>query len=310
MATETDIEARIAAIRRFNRSYTKTIGVLHEGLLQSPFSLTEARVLFELAQGEAPTATALVEELGLDAGYLSRILREFEARGLLSRKPSAEDRRRSLLALTKKGREAFARLDTRSRDEVRSRIAQLAVADQDRLIGAMGAIETLLAGHPESAIPYLLRPHRHGDLGWIVYRHGTLYAQEYGWDERFEALVAEIVAEFVRHFDPKVERCWIAERDGQNVGSVLLVKKSKTVAKLRLLLVEPSARGLGIGSRLVGECTTFARQVGYKKIVLWTNNVLHSARRIYTAAGYRLVREEPHQSWGEELVGETWELRL
>jgi DNA-binding MarR family transcriptional regulator/N-acetylglutamate synthase-like GNAT family acetyltransferase len=310
MVTETDIESCVAAIRRFNRSYTKTIGVLHEGFLQSPFSLTEVRVLFELAHSKAPTATALVEELGLDAGYLSRILRDFETRGLLSRKLSAADRRRSFLSLTKKGREAFTRLDTRSRDEVRALVAPLPVADQDRLIAAMGTIESLLGGRPEPAIPYLLRPHRPGDLGWIVYRHGALYVQEYGWDERFEALVAEIVASFVQHYDPKVERCWIAEREGQNVGSVLLVKKTKTVAKLRLLLVEPSARGLGIGTRLVDECTTFARQAGYRKIVLWTNDVLHAARKIYAAAGYRLVRDEPHQSWGHDLVGETWELRL
>ena len=202
------------------------------------------------------------------------------------------------------------RLDTRSRDEVRGLVDRLAVADQDRLIESMGTIESLLGGRPEPAIPYLLRSHRPGDLGWIVYRHGVLYTQEYGWDERFEALVAEIVARFVEHYDPKVERCWIAERDGQNVGSVLLVKKTKTVAKLRLLLVEPSARGLGIGARLVDECTTFARQVGYKKILLWTNDVLHAARRIYAAAGYRLVRAEPHHDWGQDLVGETWELSL
>ncbi len=245
MATETDSESRVEAIRRFNRSYTKTIGVLHEGLLQSPFSLTEARVLFELAHREAPTATVLIEELGLDAGYLSRILRDFETRGLLNRQLSNEDRRQSFLSLTKQGREAFKRLDTRSRDEVRALVARLAVADQGRLIGAMGTIESLLGDRSEPAIPYLLRPHRPGDMGWIVYRHGVLYAQEYGWDERFEALVAEIVAKFVQHYDPKLERCWIVERDGQNVGSVLLVKKSRTVAKLRLLLVEPSAPGWG-----------------------------------------------------------------
>ncbi len=189
-------------------------------------------------------------------------------------------------------------------------MGRLAVADQGRLIAALGTIESLLGDRSKPAIPYLLRPHRPGDMGWIVYRHGVLYAQEYGWDERFEALVAEIVAKFVQHFDQKVERCWIAEREGQNVGSVLLVKKSKTVAKLRLLLVEPTARGLGIGTRLVDECTRFARQVGYRKIVLWTNDVLHAARKIYAAAGYRLVREEPHHSFGHDLVGETWELRL
>ena len=248
MATATDIELHVDAVRRFNRSYSKTIGVLHEGFLQSRFSLTEVRVLFELAHGEAVTATALVEGLDLDAGYLSRILRDFETSGLLSRRLSDVDRRQSFLSLTKKGRVAFARLDDRSRDEVRALLGLLTIAEQGRLIEAMGTIESLLGGRPEPAIPYLVRLHRPGDLGWIVYRHGMLYVQEYGWDERFEALVAEIVARFVQHYDPKVERCWIAERDGQNVGSVLLVKKTKTVAQLRLLLVEPSAQAWGLAA--------------------------------------------------------------
>jgi DNA-binding MarR family transcriptional regulator/N-acetylglutamate synthase-like GNAT family acetyltransferase len=310
MVTEAVTEQRVEAVRRFNRFYTKRIGVLEEGLLQSTFSLTEARVLFELAHAEAPTATALAGELGLDPGYLSRILERFRKGGLLSRAPLPMDRRRSLLALTEKGREAFALLDVRSRDEIRAMVGELTVADQDRLIEAMREIESLLGNRLERSVPYLLRPHRPGDMGWVVHRHGVLYAREHGWDESFEALVAEIVAGFVRRFDPKAERCWIAERDGRNVGCVFLVRHSKRVAQLRLLLVEPDARGLGIGRRLVDECTAFARQVGYSRIVLWTQSLLHPARKIYAAAGYRLVREEPHHSFGHDLVGETWELVL
>jgi DNA-binding MarR family transcriptional regulator/N-acetylglutamate synthase-like GNAT family acetyltransferase len=310
MVTESVPERRVEAVRRFNRFYTKKIGVLHEGLLQSPFSLTEARVLFELAHAQAPTATALAGELGLDPGYLSRILQQFRKGGLLSRRPSTTDRRRSLLALTEKGREAFALLDVRSRDEIRAMVGELSGAEQVRLIDAMGTIESLLGDCTVPGTPYLLRPHRPGDMGWVVHRHGVLYAREYGWDETFEALVAEIVAKFIRQFDPKAERCWIAEREGYDVGCVFLVRHSKRVAQLRLLLVEPSARGLGIGHRLVEECTAFARQVGYRKIVLWTQSLLHPARKIYAAAGYRLVREEPHHSFGHDLVGETWELML
>jgi DNA-binding MarR family transcriptional regulator/GNAT superfamily N-acetyltransferase len=280
--------------------------------LQSRFSLTEVRVLFELAHAEAPTASDLAGELDLDPGYLSRILDKFEKRGLLYRSPSKTDRRQNLLVLSQEGQDAFALLDERAEAEIRTMVAQLTVAEEDRLIEAMHTIENLLGdrGQPASRVPYLLRPHRPGDMGWIVYRHGVLYAQEYGWDERFEALVAEIVARFIQNYDPKIERCWIAEREGQNLGSVFLVKHTTRVAKLRLLLVEPSARGLGIGTRLVEECTRFARQVGYRKIVLWTNHVLLAARKIYQAAGYHLVREEPHQSFGRDLVGETWELTL
>jgi DNA-binding MarR family transcriptional regulator/N-acetylglutamate synthase-like GNAT family acetyltransferase len=310
MVTNTVGEPRVEAVRRFNRFYTKRIGVLQEGLLQSAFSLTEARVLFELAHSEAPTATALAGELELDPGYLSRILERFRKDGLLSRSPSTTDRRRSHLALTPNGREAFALLDVRSRDEIRGMVGGLTVADQGRLVEAMRAIESLLGGRPDRSAPYLLRPHLPGDMGWVVHRHGVLYAQEYGWDESFEALVAEIVARFIRRFDARAERCWIAEREGWNVGCVFLVRHSKRVAQLRLLLVEPEARGLGIGRRLVEECTAFARQVGYSRIVLWTQSLLHPARKIYAAAGYRLVREEPHHSFGHDLVGETWELML
>jgi len=300
----------VLAVRRFNRFYTRRIGVLHEGLLKSRFSLTEARVLYELAERERPPASELALELDLDAGYLSRILRGFRRRGLLERKPSRSDGRHSLLSLTRKGQDAFSTLDARSSDEVRALLEKLPAPERRRLIEAMAAIEALLGARPEHRTPYLLRPHQAGDMGWVVHRHGVLYAQEYGYNEEFEALVAGIVARFVERFDPKRERCWIAEKDGESVGSVFLVKRSKTVSQLRLLLVEPKARGLGIGERLVSECIRFARQVGYRKMTLWTQNDLHAARRIYEKAGFRVVREEPHTSFGHELVAETWELVL
>jgi DNA-binding MarR family transcriptional regulator/N-acetylglutamate synthase-like GNAT family acetyltransferase len=303
-------DARVAAVRGFNRFYTQKIGVLNEGLLKSRFSLTEARVLYELAHRERPTATELCGDLGLDAGYLSRILRRFEQAGLLARTTSKADGRQSLLALTAKGRAAFAPLDGRSRQEIGALMGGLGPTEQARLVAAMATIERLLGARPQNDWPYLLRLHQPGDMGWVVHRHGALYAQEYGWDERFEALVAGIVAEFIARFDPKKERCWIAERDGEIIGSVFLVKKSKTVAKLRLLLVEPSARGLGLGSRLVEECLRFARQAGYRKITLWTNDILHAARHIYVKAGFRKIGNERHHSFGHDLVGETWELTL
>jgi DNA-binding MarR family transcriptional regulator/N-acetylglutamate synthase-like GNAT family acetyltransferase len=304
-------DARVAAVRGFNRFYTQKIGVLNEGLLKSRFSLTEARVLYELAHREQPTAADLCGDLALDAGYLSRILTRFEQQGLIARAAAKADRRQSLLTLTAKGRAAFAPLDARSRREIGALMDGMGQAEQAGLVAAMATIERLLgARRRQSGSPYLLRPHQPGDMGWIVHRHGALYAQEYGFDERFEALVADIVAKFITHFDPKKERCWIAERDGAIIGSVFLVRKSKTVAKLRLLLVEPSARGLGIGSRLVEECLRFARQAGYRKITLWTNDVLHAARHIYVKAGFRKIASERHHSFGHDLIGETWELGL
>jgi len=297
-------------VRRFNRLYTRQIGVLHEHLLHTPFSLAEGRVIYELASHEQTTATELGESLGLDAGYLSRILRGFQKRRLISKQPSPTDRRQTLLALTEKGQAAFAQLNARSRDEIGAMLGELPPPEQDRLVAAMHAIEGLLGARPEHRVPYLLRPPQPGDMGWVVQRHGVLYAQEYGWNEECEALIAEIVAQFIRRFDPKRERCWIAERDGENVGSVFLVKQSKTIAQLRLLLVEPKARGLRLGTRLVDECIRFARQAGYRKIVLWTNDVLHAARRIYETAGFRLVHEKRHHSFGQDLVGQTWELSL
>ncbi len=265
-----ELEPRIAAMRRFNRFYTRQIGLLEEGLLNSPFSLTQVRTLYELAQREQTTAVELCTALGLDAGYLSRMLAGFEKAGLIEKRDSPKDARQSLLHLTKKGRKAFEPLNARSNEQVAAMLDKLPAAKQNDLIHAMGTIESLLSAKLERAASYLLRQHCPGDMGWVVYRHGLLYYQEYGYDERFEALVADIVAEFIQNIDPKRERCWIAEKDGENVGSIFLVKKSTTVAKLRLLLVEPSARGLGIGQRLVSECVRFARDAGYKKILLWT----------------------------------------
>jgi DNA-binding MarR family transcriptional regulator/N-acetylglutamate synthase-like GNAT family acetyltransferase len=307
---KTESDRLVDAMRGFNRFYTKQIGVLHEGLLGSEFSLTEVRVLYELAHRKTPTAAALAKELNLDPGYLSRILRRFETRRLVGRRASTTDGRQTLLSMTPRGRKVFAPLNARSHREVAAMLGPLSAAEQRRLLFAMGTIERLLGDRPAPRVPYRLRPHRPGDMGWIIHRHGALYAQEYDWDERFEALVAEIAARFIQHLDSKRERCWIAERDGNTVGSVFLVKKSKTVAQLRLLLVEPMARGLGIGNRLVCECVRFARRAGYRKIVLWTNSVLHAARHIYEATGFRLVHQEPHHSFGHDLIGETWELKL
>ncbi len=307
---EETLSQRAEAVRRFNRFYTQQIGVLQEGLLSSPFSLTEGRVIYELAHHETTTATELGNELGLDAGYLSRILGEFKQRGLIDKKPSKEDGRQSLLWLTEQGQQAFAMLNARSHHEIEAMLSGLPTGDQKRLLQAMLSIEKLLDAQPEHSLPYLLRMHQPGDMGWVVYRHGVLYAEEYGWDEHFEALVAEIVANFIQNFDAKKERCWIAEMDGEIVGSVFLVIKSEQVAKLRLLLVEPKARGMGIGTRLVDECIRFARRVGYQKITLWTNSVLSAARHIYEKAGFRLVEQDAHHSFGHDLVGETWELEL
>ena len=301
---------RIEAIRQFNRFYTQKIGVLQEGLLDSPFSLTEVRVLYELSHSERGVASELSKDLGLDPGYLSRILSSFKAKGLIDAKPSKLDGRQSILQLTEQGKTAFAPLNARTRDEIGILLDSLTDNEQIRLIKAMESIKELLSLRPKNRMPYLLRPQQPGDMGWVVHRHGVLYSQEYGWDETFEALVAGIVAKFIQNFDPKRERCWMAEIEGEIVGSVFLVKETETVSKLRLLLVEPKARGLGIGKRMVNECIRFARQAGYRKMILWTNNILLAARHIYTAAGFKLVLEEPHHSFGFDMVGETWELVL
>jgi DNA-binding MarR family transcriptional regulator/N-acetylglutamate synthase-like GNAT family acetyltransferase len=306
-----ELDACVEGVRRFNRFYTRRIGVLQEHLLDSSLSLTEARVLYELARGDGVTATEVGGELGLDPGYLSRILRGFRKRGWIERKTAKEDGRRQLLWLTRSGRAAFEPLNARSDAQVRELLAPISVNAQGQLLRAMESIEHALEAKGPAQTPYLLRTHRPGDLGWVVYRHGVLYSQEYGYDERFEALVAGIVAEFVQRFDPDRERCWIAEVDGERVGSVFLVKKSKQIAKLRLLLVEPSARGLGIGKRLVEECVRLARQCRYRKLVLWTQSELKAARRIYEQAGFRMTGSERHQSWGrDDLAAQTWELDL
>jgi DNA-binding MarR family transcriptional regulator/N-acetylglutamate synthase-like GNAT family acetyltransferase len=300
----------VAEIRRFNRFYTQKIGALHGGLLGSLFSLTEARLLYELAHHDGLTAARLGKELGLDPGYLSRLLRGFERRGLLRRTPSVADRRQSLLSLTEQGRVAYAPLDAGSREEVCRWLRDLTADERSRLVAAMRAIERLLGTGLNNATPYLLRPPRPGDMGWVIGRHGALYAEEYGWNTEFESLVAEIVAKFMREFDAQRECCWIAEKDGCNTGSAFLVAGTETAAQLRLLLVEPRARGLGIGERLVAECLHFARKARYRSVSLWTNSVLLAARRLYAKTGFRLVDSRPHRSFGQDLVGETWELTL
>jgi DNA-binding MarR family transcriptional regulator/N-acetylglutamate synthase-like GNAT family acetyltransferase len=301
--------ARIEAVRHFNRDYTRRIGVLREGLLDSPFSLTQARVLYELAHREEPTATALGQELGLDGGYLSRILSAFARRGLVARRPSKTDGRQSHLRLTPRGRQAFGKLDAASAADVRGLLAPLSAADQDRLVSAMRTIEEVFgAAKPPRSLR--IRAPRPGDMGWVIHRHGEVYDQEWGWGEGFEALVAEIVVKFMADRDPRRERAWIAELDGQRVGSIFLVAKSKTAAKLRLLLVEPSARGFGVGQRLVEACIRFARRAGYREIVLWTQSILDPARHIYAKAGFQLVGQEPNHEFGQGLTSETWRLQL
>ena len=310
MATVAGSSPYVQRVRSFNRFYTRQIGLLNEGVYNSPFSLTEVRVLYELAYRTQPTAAELGKDLALDAGYLSRILTRFQKQGLIGKKPSPADARQNLLHLTARGRKVFRPLDSRSGEEVAALLGQLAEADQKRLSHAMHEIEYLLGSPAAGQGSYVLRNHQPGDMGWIVHRHGVLYWQEYGWDERFEALVAEIAAKFVQNFDPRRERCWVAERDHEPVGSVMLVKESEDVARLRLLLVEPKARGIGIGARLVDECVNFARRAGYKKITLWTQSVLTGARHIYQKTGFEVVHEERHCEFGYDLVSETWEMKL
>lgn len=305
------LEDRIGAVRHFNRFFTRRIGVLREGLLHSPYSLTETRILFEIAHRDNPTASDLGRELGLDAGYLSRTLTRFEQQGLIEKVRAEHDGRQRLLRLTPEGENAFSLLDRRSRDEVAEMLNDLSEEDQQRLLKAIHNIESILDKKSfKFSEPFFLRPHEPGDMGWVTHRHGVLYAQEYGWDERFEALVAQIVAEFINNYKPVRERCWIAEMNGEIVGSVFVAQASEAVAKLRLLLVEPKARGLGLGTRLVQECIRFARRTGYQKLALWTNSVLKEARHIYQKSGFTLVAQEAHRSFGHDLIGETWELVL
>jgi DNA-binding MarR family transcriptional regulator/N-acetylglutamate synthase-like GNAT family acetyltransferase len=300
----------VEAVRRFSRFYTRQVGVLNEGYNGSEFSLTEARIIYELAHQEAATASDLAKILDLDPGYLSRILKSFQERGLVQRQASDLDARQYRLSLTEHGQQAFAALNARSRSDMARMLSGLTTRQQKRLITAMSEIETLLSAEPERGASYILRPHQPGDIGWAVQRHGEFYAREYGFDETFEALTAEIAAKFIKEFDPKKERAWIAEKDGENVGCVFLIRQSDEIAKLRMLLVDPKARGLGIGKRLVEECIRFARNKGYKKITLWTNDILVTACHIYREAGFKLVAEERHHSFGHHLVGQTWELAL
>lgn len=309
MRTETS-EEKIQAVRQFNRFFTRQIGVLREGLLHSPYPLTEARILFELGHRQDITASDLRRELGLDAGYLSRILGKLEQQGLIEKVRPEHDGRQRLLHLTAEGQKASALLDQRSRDEVAELLNALNAEDQQRLLQAMQTIEGILTTGLKFSQPFFLRAPVPGDMGWITHRHGALYAEEYGWDEQFEALVAQIVADFVRNFNPARERCWIAEMNGEIAGTIFLVQSSESVAKLRLLLVEPGARGLGLGTHLVEECVRFARLCGYQKIMLWTNSVLVEARHIYEKVGFKLVEQEAHHSFGHDLIGETWELPL
>jgi DNA-binding MarR family transcriptional regulator/ribosomal protein S18 acetylase RimI-like enzyme len=311
-AAETADE-RIAAVRRFNRYYTRQIGVLRKTFLDSPYSLAEARVLYEIASRRAPTASDIARSLDLDPGYLSRVLRNFEKRGLIRKRASAKDGRQSHLTLTPRGKKSFIPLDTRSQRTTAAMLGKLAPADQAQLIAAMATIETLLegrVGEPAKERNYILRAPRPGDFGWIVKRNAELYAQEYRWREPFEGVCAQIVADFVNKYDASRERCWIAEIDGENVGAVMLANDGDGVARVRLLLVEPKARGLGIGARLVAETIRFARAAGYRKITLWTHSVLTAARHIYQSAGFKLMRSEEHRSWGQPVVSEHWDLEL
>lgn len=302
-------DADIAAFRRFNRFFTREIGVLQAGFLDSDLSLTEARVLYELAQRGRGNASELVAELGIDAGYLSRLLTGFQRRGLLTTRPSETDRRARVLELTARGRALFARMDARQRADVQRVLGPLSPRARKAVLAHLGAVEQTLGALPrETGI--VLRHHRPGDMGWITHRQARLYHEEYGWNEEYEALIARIMADFIMTYDPKRERCWVAEREGDILGSIFCVRKNNAVARLRLLYVEPSARGTGLGTRLVRECVTFAREVGYSKMTLWTNSVLTAARRIYEREGFQLVASEKHRSFGKALTSQTWELDL
>jgi len=312
LSVTSELISDAANFRHFNRIYTRFIGTLNEGLLNTDYSLAEARILYELATRAMPRASEIAEELGVDPGYLSRLLGKFEHDGLLRKKTSEQDGRYAELMLTAAGKSAFKKLNALSEQQAHTILQGLPPAARMELVHCMKTIEGLLMKADRDRIRYVLRPHRIGDMGWIVYRESVGYAEQYGWDEKFEALVAKIVEEFVTNFDPTRERCWIAEMDGQNVGHIFLVKhptQAKT-AKLRLLFIEPCARGMGLGDALVNECIQFARTAGYRTVVLWTQSILSAAHRIYERAGFRLVKEEPHHSFGQDLIGQEWELKL
>jgi len=311
-----NLSSDIALVRAFNRDYTRRIGALCEGYLDSPFSLTEARLIYEIAQHEDITATDLIRQLTLDRGYVSRTLKNLEAKGLLKRRASKSDRRRWHLQLTHAGKRAFAKLDSRSQQQVEGMLSGL---DGSQRVVALNGIKALRAAlsdrpvdgtAPRESSNVTLRPHQPGDMGWAIEQHALLYSKEYGWNAEFEALVADIAAEFIRRFDPKRERAWIAERDGQRLGCIFLVAKNRTTAKLRLLLVRSEARGMGLGRKLVSECVRFAREAGYRKVVLWTHQNLSAARHLYAEAGFRKTAAEPSHNFGKDLISETWELSL
>lgn len=308
-ADDQPIDARVGAVRAFSRFYTNRIGLLREGLLKSPYSLTESRIIFELAQREATDLSQLRQTMDIDAGYLSRILTRFVSDRVIASERSKADGRRQIVRLTARGRAAFKMLDQRSAEQIRSLLAPLSEEEQLRLVTAMRTIHDTVERAPQRA-PYLLRSPGSGDFGWVVQRHAVLYAQEYGWDERFEALVARIVADYIDRRDLRREQAWIGEMDGEPVGCVFCVKKDEETAQLRLLLVEPRARGMGIGGRLVEECMRFARSAGYRQMMLWTNDVLDAARRIYERAGFTLVEQDKHHSFGHDLVGQNWWRKL
>ena len=310
LAPDPAFEARVGAVRRFSRFYTRRIGLLDEGLLQSPFSLTQARVLYELAHRREATATAVAAALNIDHGYLSRILRAFEERDLIVRRRDKNDARQIVLSLTTKGHKAFAALDQRSQRETGRLLKHLDEAEQARVVAAMGTIERLIEPGTARERQYTLRPHRPGDMGWVVERHGVLYGAEYGWGSHIEAITAEIVAAFLKTFDPAREHCWIADMDGERVGCAFLVKDSDDVARLRLVLVEPHARGLGLGRDLVRQSIAFARKAGYRKVTLWTHSVLTAARAIYQKEGFQLTRQWVHDDFGKPEPSESWELEL
>jgi DNA-binding MarR family transcriptional regulator/N-acetylglutamate synthase-like GNAT family acetyltransferase len=307
---EDQLHDSVDEIRKFNRFYTKRIGLLNRGILKTRFPLIQARVIFELAQHEQSTARDLINELDIDPGYLSRILTSFEKDGLVRKVQSKSDNRQWFLKLTSKGRRSFSVLNDRSRQEVRAMLKSLSGEDQRRLLNAIHVMEEVLGAKPKPITSYLLRPHRPGDIGWITHRHGVLYSEEYGFDETFEALVAEILAGFIRNHDHKRERIWIAEQDGERVGCVMIADAGNQVAQLRLFLVEPKARGKGIGKRLIDECIDFSRRSRYQKIKLWTQSILLAARHLYSKAGFERVEEKPHTSFGHDLIAEVWELQL
>ena len=306
----TEVQDNVSKIREFNRFYTRKIGVLREELLHSKFSLTESRIIYELANNKIKTASDLCKELGLDPGYISRILQRFEEKGIVNRKTSEEDGRTRIIQLTNVGLKEFELLNKRSNEEIEDILNDLPKGDQKQLLTAMSTIEKILNRNLKFSEPFFLRSFESGDMGWVVHRHGVLYREEYGWNEEFEALVAEIVSDFIKNYKPEKERCWIAEMNGEIVGSVFVVKLDDKVAKVRLLLVEPKARVVVLGSRLVEECIKFAKNAGYEKITLWTNSILVEARYIYKKEGFSLVESEDYHGFGKDLTGETWNLNL